>query len=90
MEPFCLFQMGSVINHAAINNDNHRVRDALLYDGDGGLHHESRRAQEMNKCDRDNTPCLHVACLQAEGIKCCAECVVKDKCASVCFKAVDK
>ena len=40
----------------------------------------------MKNCEKDNTPCLHAPCLEAEGIGCCAECAYVDKCASKCFK----
>lgn len=40
----------------------------------------------MKTCDKDRTPCLHEPCLESQGLKCCAECQTKDKCASKCFK----
>lgn len=41
----------------------------------------------MSKCVKDSAPCLHAPCVEAQGVRCCAECPMMDACSTACFKA---
>lgn len=40
----------------------------------------------MNKCDKDNHPCLHIPCEKSPSVKCCAECENVKNCTMDCLK----
>ena len=52
--------------------------------GVGALGGEGAR---MSKCVKDGAPCLHAPCVDAQGVRCCAECPMRDACTTACFKA---
>lgn len=44
----------------------------------------------MKTCDKDNTPCLHAACLESQGVDCCRDCEYSHGCTTACSKAVSE